>query len=217
MVPTTLFLIRHGRSEGAGRLTGQGDPPLSAAGHLQAADAARALERIPLAAVYSSDLDRARATAGALAAPHNLPVHTDAGLRERAFGAWEGGRMADLHAADPGAVARLWDDAAFAPPGGESFTRMTERVRHACLAALARHAGLPVAVVTHAGAQRALLSALLGLPVAAAMRLELSTGHAVVAQTFADGGVRVAGINLPPVAWEPVWHLLEADDFRITA
>ncbi|MDH5528156.1 MAG: histidine phosphatase family protein [Nitrospirota bacterium] len=217
MLPSTLFLIRHGQSEGAGTLSGHSDPPLSAAGHLQAVDASRALERVPLVAVYSSDLARARDTARAVAAPHTLSEQLESDLRERHFGAWEGMRAAELHAADPDAVTRLWSDPEFAPPQGEAFAAVVRRVNRARHAITRRHAGFPVVLVTHAGVLRAVLADLLGLSVAASMQLELATGHAVVMQTFADGGAHVAGINLPPVAWESVWHGLEAEDFRITA
>jgi probable phosphoglycerate mutase len=217
MLPSTLFLIRHGQSEGAGTLSGHGDPPLSAAGHLQADEASRALERVPLVAVYCSDLIRARDTARAVAAPHGLSEQPEANLRERHFGDWEGMRVADLHATVPDDVARLWSDPEFAPPGGEAFSAVMRRVNRAHQQLAARHAGSATAVVIHAGAMRAVLADLLGLSMAASMRLELTTGHAVIMQSFADGGVRLAGINLPPIAWVPVWQQLEADDFRLTA
>ncbi|MDH4228792.1 MAG: histidine phosphatase family protein [Nitrospirota bacterium] len=232
MLPVTLWLIRHGQAETGGALTGHRDPPLAAAGHLQAADAAAALSGIPLAAVYCSDLQRSENTARAVAArsggapletdphptaPHRLVPCADGRLRERHFGDWEGVSVAELQRSDPDSLARLWCDPRFSPPGGESFATLAARAL-ACLGELPpRHPGLPIAVVTHGGVLRAVLADALGLDLAAAMRIEVAWGHAVLLQRFPDGGMRLVGVNLPPQAWGIMWHALEADDFRLTA
>jgi len=66
-----------------------------------------------------------------------------------------------------------------------------------------------VVVVTHGGPIRVLLGAWLGLDMAGMLRLDLDTGHGTLLQQFADGGVRVVGINLPPSAWSGRLHSLQ--------
>ena len=83
---TELLLVRHGqqvvntdpdRPVGAFR-----DPPLSETGRRQAATVADALAGQPIAAVYSSHLQRARDTGQAIAEHHNLEVIQVPGLEE---------------------------------------------------------------------------------------------------------------------------------------
>lgn len=76
------------------------------------------------------------------------PPRVDARLRELDFGDWEGQRWDAI----PRAALEAWsaDVAGFAPPGGESFDSLVDRVREA-LGALDG----PHVVVTHAGVIRA--------------------------------------------------------------
>jgi probable phosphoglycerate mutase len=54
----------------------------------------------------------------------------EATLMELSFGAWEGLTWAEIRARDPAAVAaRRADKWGFAPPGGESYAMLAERVR----------------------------------------------------------------------------------------
>lgn len=64
---TTFILTRHAETTGAGT-----DPSLSADGQLRAAELARMLKNVPLAAVFSTDFNRTRQTA--------QPTATDQGL-----------------------------------------------------------------------------------------------------------------------------------------
>ena len=86
-----LYLARHGESEGnvLGIIQGHTDFPLTTRGKDQAAILARALEKVSFAAVYSSDLSRAKDTAAAVANQKQLVVKTTALLRERHFGEFE--------------------------------------------------------------------------------------------------------------------------------
>ena len=86
------YLIRHGLTEwnAAHRYQGQTDVPLSAVGRAQAERLAERLRDLPLNAVWSSDLSRARETAQRLAAERALTVRQDPRLRELSLGALEG-------------------------------------------------------------------------------------------------------------------------------
>ena len=89
---TTLLLARHGETDWnrERRLQGSTDTQLNDLGRSQAMQLAAELEDVELAAIYSSDLRRARETAEIVAEWKGLDVHADRGLRERSFGSWEG-------------------------------------------------------------------------------------------------------------------------------
>src|SRR2546421_11130936 len=89
-LPTTrLLLVRHGETlaNRVYRYIGTRDDPLSTYGQTQAAQLADALSVLPVAAVYSSPLQRAYNTALPIAARHALEAQRADDLRESNFGA----------------------------------------------------------------------------------------------------------------------------------
>src|SRR5690606_39686497 len=97
-----LLLVRHAAFDGVGRVLGgrAAGLRLSAAGRAQAGRLGAALAELPLAAVYSSPLQRALETATALAAPHALEPVLRARMTEPDFGPRTGRRPRALDA-DP--------------------------------------------------------------------------------------------------------------------
>ena len=88
-----IVLLRHGRTQwnAIGRLQGHSDVPLDPVGVEQAGQAAQRLtSAFTFGQVVSSDLIRAVDTAQAVAQQAGVAVNTDARLRERSFGFWEG-------------------------------------------------------------------------------------------------------------------------------
>ena len=85
-------------------------------------------------------------------------------LAEQNFGDWQGLTHEELAARRDGAWHRFWlTPAAEAPPGGESFVQVIERVS-AVIARLSRaHAGRDVVAVCHGGTIRAALALALDL------------------------------------------------------
>jgi probable phosphoglycerate mutase len=163
-----ICLIRHGETAWNAELRIQGhrDLPLDETGFSQAEALARRLSGRHFDAIYSSDLLRARQTAGPLARACKLPVRIDAALRERNFGCWEGMTREEMRAADAAMAealsARRPDDV---PPGGESLRRHLERVL-SCLSRLSSlHAGQTVAVVTHGGTLDLVYRHVHGIPI----------------------------------------------------
>ena len=152
---TILTLIRHGETSAnsAGVWHGSTDTPLSERGLAQAERVARYVHARhgDAAAVYSSHLQRARLTAGAIAELLGLDVLIEEDLGEYHLGSWEGKTYHDLHHEH-----RLWHhmkiDPDFAPHGGESPRAVTERFTGALSRIAARHAGVRVVVVAHGGA-----------------------------------------------------------------
>ncbi|MRW83623.1 histidine phosphatase family protein [Pseudoduganella sp. FT26W] len=159
MTDTTILLIRHGETawNAVRRLQGHIDIPLNEEGERQAAALARALSAEKIDAVVSSDLQRAVQTAQAVAAQHaGIALQTDAQLRERAYGVFEGMLYQDIQDEYP-ADFTLWqarDIDAVMPHGermAESFRQFYERVIGALRKVAARHPGRTVAVVAHGG------------------------------------------------------------------
>jgi probable phosphoglycerate mutase len=176
MEPTRVIAVRHGETawNAGSRIQGQLDIELNGAGLWQAGRLARALEEETIAAVYASDLARARQTASAIAQAHGLDVLTDAGLRERAFGHLEGRTFADIEIAWP-EQARRWRtrDPGFVPEGGESLLTFRARVTAAAARIAARHPGELIVMVAHGGVMDVLYRAATGQELQAPRTWEL--------------------------------------------
>jgi len=149
-----VWLIRHADAYVGLESLNEGvlDPPLSSVGLDQAARLARRLSDIPLGAVWSSPLLRARQTAEAIAGGHGLEVREDERLREVRTD-WDEGRSGSLK--EPGVYP-------FLEPAAEVFERMSSVVA-GVVADLGPEAPRRAAVVTHNAAIALYVSGLLGL------------------------------------------------------
>jgi broad specificity phosphatase PhoE len=178
-LPTTrLLLIRHGETiaNREFRYIGVRDDPLSTPGRTQATQLAEALAVLPVAAVYSSPLQRAYDTALPIAARHMLEVQRVDELRECNFGTWEGLSRAEVIGRSPEDAQRLreWEqDPTIAPPDGESFKALQERVYAAVERLAQAHPDQSIVLVSHVGPIKVLLSAALGAPLSSAFRIFL--------------------------------------------
>ena len=147
-----VLLVRHGETEdnAADRFQGRRDTQLNDRGREQSRELAHSLRGEGLRAIYTSPLQRARATAQIVGDVLGLEPVVDERLMEVDAGDWSGLVYA---AVDQGALRR-WRAAepAFRFPGGESVAEQASRVA----AALADVAGgpLPALVVTHGGSIR---------------------------------------------------------------
>jgi probable phosphoglycerate mutase len=177
-VPTRLILVRHGETlaNRAFRYIGISDEPLSEHGQKQAEQLAEALAFLPVAAVYSSPLQRAYQTALPIAARHRLEAQKLDALSELNFGSWEGRTRAEVLASGDEATSQLhaWErDATVAPPGGESFAEMQQRVCTAVEQLAAAHPDQTIVLVSHVGPIKVLLCAAMGAPISSAFRIFL--------------------------------------------
>lgn len=147
MAATTLLLARHGETDSnrERRWQGQLQTSLNDAGRAQALALGRELAADPPQAVYCSDLDRARETAGLVAAELGLTARPDARLREADVGDLAGRSVAEL----PGDRVRPIDYLLAHRP--EIFEEMGSRVVGALREIAAAHEGGRVLVVTHGG------------------------------------------------------------------
>jgi probable phosphoglycerate mutase len=155
---TKILLIRHGETawNAVRRLQGHIDIALNDEGVRQAQALARALADEPLAAIVSSDLQRAVETARAVSAYHAHAVQQDPQLRERAYGVFEGMLYADIERAYPVEFA-AWharDVDAVMPHGdrmAESFRQFYRRCIDSIAAWGGRYPGKTIAIVAHGG------------------------------------------------------------------
>ena len=168
---TRLFVIRHGETAWNvdTRIQGQLDIPLNDTGRWQAARLAQALAGEGIAAIYSSDLQRAAETAAALASATGLALVTDTGLRERAFGHFEGATFREIEERWPDDALR-WRrrEPDFGPGGGEALNAFYARSVGTATRLAALHPGQTIALVAHGGVldclYRAALRIELGAP-----------------------------------------------------
>jgi probable phosphoglycerate mutase len=158
------------------RYIGTRDDPLSEHGQTQALQIAEALSEFPIAAVYSSPLQRTFNTALPIAASHKLEVQRVNDLRECDFGVWEGLSRAEVLERSPEDSQRLRDwehNTSVAPPGGESFEELQQRVIAAVARLAHEHPDQAIVLVSHVGPIKVLLSTALGAPVASVFRIFL--------------------------------------------
>ena len=166
---------------------------LNAAGRDQAASLPARLGPVPISAIYSSPLERARQTAQPIADARGLRVEVEPRFIEVDFGGWTNRRFADL-ARDP--QWRLYNEfrGVTRPPAGEALVDVQTRTVAALLDLHARHPEGVVAVVSHADTLRAVLMYFLGMPIDFVQRLELSPARLSVLQ-LGECAPRVLQVN----------------------
>ncbi|SCF44933.1 histidine phosphatase family protein [Micromonospora mirobrigensis] len=161
---TRLIVWRHGNTEwnATSRVQGQTDVPLNDLGREQARAAAPLLAALRPDAIVASDLRRAADTAAALAALTGLPVHSDARLRERHFGQWQGLHLTEAAERFPDEFAR-WRAGHPDPGAGlETLDDLGKRVAGALQDAADATPGGTIVLATHGGAARQGVGHLLG-------------------------------------------------------
>jgi broad specificity phosphatase PhoE len=188
-LPFRLLCLRHGRTawNSTGRFQGQSDIPLDAVGRAQAAQTALHLADVPIHYAVASDLARARETAEIVLAGHGIELETDADLRERNFGDWEGLTWQQIVERHPEhADHSVMHARVFEPTGGETFSATTARAA-AAFARLCTKVGSQqtALLVAHAGLLHALLDVLFGtgrenwmITPASVMEIEIEHGRA---------------------------------------
>jgi len=150
-----IVLIRHAHTNMAGHFCGHSDPALSELGLAQLEELNARVSRYRFTHVYSSDLQRTRQTAGAIATQYHLPVLVLESLREIGFGDWEGLTWDEIMARDS-EYAQCWLNSypALTAQNGEEFSDFVRRIQCAMeLIANEVEEGC-AAVVTHAGVIR---------------------------------------------------------------
>lgn len=174
MTETRWWWIRHAPvTENQGRLYGQTDFPCD----VDDPPTFEALARLlpPDAIWVTSTLLRTIQTAEAIRQRLPRATPTPAAypeFMEQNFGDWQGRTYEEVRRGDLGHWHRFWlAPAEAAPPNGESFVRLMERVSAKIHALNGQHQGRDIVAVTHGGTIRAALAEALELHPEQALRL----------------------------------------------
>ena len=199
-IPYRIVFVRHGETDynAEGRLQGQRDIPLNRRGRAQASAIGRALRLAMPGAIaaleaaeafVASPLARTRQTMELARAALGLQPERYAlepALKELTFGEWEGLTWPQVAKRDPaGARAREADKWNFAPPDGESYAMLAERLRPWLETLRA-----DCFVVSHGGVARALMTLIAGVAPQAAENAAVWQGKAIL---FEGGGLQWVG------------------------
>jgi broad specificity phosphatase PhoE len=162
----TLHFVRHGDTEasGDGVFCGDLDAPLTPSGLAQAEKVGVLAVKLHPEALYVSPKRRALQTASPASRLLGLEATVDEGLREIAYGTWEGRKEVEIHETEKEAYeAWVQDPALHPPPGGEGGFAIAARAMAALERIQAAHAKGVVLVVSHKATIRVMTCALLGL------------------------------------------------------
>jgi broad specificity phosphatase PhoE len=196
-----IYLLRHGEVVLAEtrRFIGHLDVPLSPRGEQQSLAQAARLAPVKLAALYTSDLARARRTGEIIGAPHGLVPTVVPELREMAMGRWEGLTAAAIQRDEPVKFAEWMANVGEFPfPDGESVPDLEARAWPAFESITSAHAGQSIAIVAHGGTNRALLCRALGLPSGRLLSMGQDYGALTVLERI-DTAWRLRHLNERPM------------------
>jgi len=179
---TQLLLIRHGENDytRAGKLAGwTPGVGLNAVGRQQALALVEKLKAVPLAAIYSSPLERARETAAPLAEARKLEVQIVEGLGEVQYGRWQGRSLKRL------ARTKLWRTVQGLPsamqfPEGETFRSVQSRAVDAVEALVHAHPKDPIAAFSHGDVIKLIVAHYLGVPLDLFQRIMIATASVTI-------------------------------------
>ena len=188
-----FYYVRHGETDfnSQGRLQGRRDTVLNMHGRRQAAECGVLLgdlfvrdhRRAQDFKYVSSPLKRARETMEIVRAMLGLEAHNyevDARLIEIAYGEWEGLTLHEIETRNASVLsARERDKWDFAPPGGESYRELADRIGN-----WYRPLTADTVVAAHGGGVRALMAILNIVPEEQATHAQIEQG---VVYVFADG------------------------------
>jgi probable phosphoglycerate mutase len=191
------LLLRHGQTPMSvqKRYAGRTDAPLTDTGVQQAAAVAKRLAQAGIGAIVSSPLQRTVRTAEEVSAVTGVPVVTNDGFRETDFGAWEGLTFAEVRERWPSEMTAWLADPSVAPPGGESFAQVSERVTAALHRVLAERADRTVLIVSHVTPIKTLVAAALLAPPASLFRMHLDVAALCEIDWYADGPAVLRSFN----------------------
>jgi len=195
---TRIYLIRHGEAEGNifRRVHGHYDGRITAKGLRQIDALAERFRDVHIDALYSSDLLRTLATAGAITRYHDLPLQKEPRLRELFMGEWEDLPFGNLMHTDPEQMRRFNDDpAAWRAPGAETFPQLQQRVSAILTELGDAHDGETIACCTHGLVIRSFLALQMGIPSMEIHRIPYGDNTAVTLLEYENGSFRVVFCN----------------------
>ncbi|PLX98133.1 MAG: alpha-ribazole phosphatase [Desulfuromonas sp.] len=198
MKRTRIHLIRHGEVEGheEKRYNGQADVSVTPKGNAQLGMLQLRMQKLPISAVYSSDLGRCLDGARILAAGYGLETVTEKNLRELDAGEWERLTWDEIQKKYPKEwQARLKDIVNVPMPGGENLNDLAGRVRPVIKKIVKKYMGEEVIVVAHGGVNRVILLDAIGAPLESLFAIEQDFGCLNSIDYYEDGNSVVRLLN----------------------
>ena len=190
---TTLLLVRHGvtphtaAKKFSGGL-GSSNPGLSDEGRAQIRTTADWLAPIAegVDTVVASPVRRTMESAELIAERLGRTVEVEPGFAEMEFGRWDGLTLAEVAERDQAGLDAWLGSMDTAPPGGESFRQVQERVLAGLDRILEAHAGRTVVVVSHVTPIKTLVAQALTAPLESVLRMELSPASVTVLSFYPE-------------------------------
>ena len=203
---TEIYVIRHVQAEGNlyRHMQGHWDGDVTSLGRLQRDALAERFRDIPVDAVYSSDLYRARFTATAVTRYHpQLRIREDRRLREINVGPWEAVPFANAVWEQPELFdVFMHDPEHFYLEGAETYRQVQLRALEALREIAAENPGRTVAIATHGITIRCMLTGLMGLSLNDTEAVPIFANTGVAHLLVEDGRFTVDYLNdvshLPP-------------------
>lgn len=194
-----IYFLRHGETTASqtGSYCGALDVDLSPAGYQMAKEFAETYKNLPWAAVFASPLQRTIETARPLCEMTKIQMQLDEGLRELAYGKWEGKTPEKVSKEFHDDYIRWLADPGWNPPtGGEKGADVAWRSSDAIEKIRRKYSEGNVLVVSHKATIRIMLCSLLGvdvgrfrdrfnLPVASLSIVEMAV-HGPLLHVFGD-------------------------------
>ena len=163
-----IYLLRHGETACSQRgvYCGALDPELTPEGSQMAEAFAEVYRSIPWAAVYVSPMKRTIATAQPLCDVMGLPMQIRDGLREIAYGAWEGREQEEVRQHHEKDYIRWLTEPAWNPPtDGETAVQVASRALPVITEIESGYKSGNVLVVSHKATIRIILCSLMGIDI----------------------------------------------------
>jgi broad specificity phosphatase PhoE/ribonuclease HI len=194
---TRVLVVRHGETTwGAdGRFAGREDVPLTGRGRRQASSVAEKIKNLRPSIVLTSPLQRCRLTAKSIGSGSGAPVVVHEALLDGLLGEWTGLRPAEIESGWPQEFSTWRSDPDVAPPGGESFHQIRDRIAPLLAEVVRLYRGHTVVLVTHAAVTKMILTTALEVPSAAAYRFRIDTASLSGLTIDDDGAVMVWAVN----------------------
>lgn len=192
---TTFLLVRHGaHALGGGIIAGRSpDVHLSDLGRQQAMGLVDRVAHLPIAAIYSSPMDRTLETARPLANHLQLEIGVRESLNEIDFGDWTGQTIEDLKTHP---LWSAWNEfrSGTRIPGGESMLETQSRIVRELENLCSRHPQECVALFSHGDVIKSAVAYALGVPLDMFRRIEIGLASVSVIE-IGDFGPWVLAVN----------------------
>jgi len=184
---TKFLLIRHAITDAVGKHLSGRMPgvQLNEEGCLQAQQLAQRLVALPLAAIYSSPLERAVQTAEPIARALQLPIIESNAFLELNFGEWTGAGFDSLTGTNTFQRFNTFRSHTRIP-GGETMLEAQARFVGGLQQLCTQHNGQAVAIVSHADLIKSAIAYYLGVPLDLFQRIEISPASVSIVEVYEE-------------------------------